>query len=342
MTARTLANQSVWPTLTGTDPDVVTVQVPSAAVEVSNRIGTADVWVSFGATTPGAAAADNHPVPAGTYRVFQVPRARDQVVNVVGDGNTYGVVALATMPTVDRGPIVPGTGGGGGGGGGGTDTALAAVTITASAVAGAVNLSGIGWLTINMDADLTLDLVWPNGYHGVLVHEVQDGTGGHALTINGVDRYTNGIQPLHDLNAAGETDFYLDSPDGGTTVTMRHGQDIKTETWSDAPGQSLTTGLSSRFPINKRSKLLSAKLTAATAGAGADAVMDLNLNGVSVWATNQANRVKLTAGQTNGTAQGNFDTAVMASGDTLQWEVDAAGGTPPKGVAAIVRYIEVG
>ena len=63
-----------------------------------------------------------------------------------------------------------------------------------------------------------------------------------------------------------------------------------------------------------------------TAPTGANLVIDINKNGTSIWASTQANRLTVTAGNSSGT-QTSFDTTALAEGDVITLDIDTVGST---------------
>lgn len=63
-----------------------------------------------------------------------------------------------------------------------------------------------------------------------------------------------------------------------------------------------------------------------TAPTGADLIIDLNLNGTSIWNTTQANRATISASATSGT-QTSFDTTALSEGDIITLDIDQIGST---------------
>lgn len=61
-----------------------------------------------------------------------------------------------------------------------------------------------------------------------------------------------------------------------------------------------------------------------TAPVGANLILDVNLNGVSIWNATQANRVKILAGAQTG-SQTSFDTTTLAKDDILTVDIDQVG-----------------
>jgi hypothetical protein len=61
-----------------------------------------------------------------------------------------------------------------------------------------------------------------------------------------------------------------------------------------------------------------------TAPVGASILIDINKNGTSLWATNQANRLAIASGANSGT-QTSFDTTTLADGDILTFDIDQIG-----------------
>lgn len=69
-----------------------------------------------------------------------------------------------------------------------------------------------------------------------------------------------------------------------------------------------------------------AYIYAKTAPTGQALIVDINLNGTSIWNATQANRVQLAATATSGN-QTSFDTTTVAEGDVLTIDVDQVGST---------------
>jgi hypothetical protein len=67
-------------------------------------------------------------------------------------------------------------------------------------------------------------------------------------------------------------------------------------------------------------------IAAKTGPTDADLICDINLNGTSIWNSNQGNRITIPDGSTTGT-QTNFDTTVVSAGDQLTIDIDQIGAT---------------
>ncbi|MCG3203929.1 MAG: hypothetical protein KCHDKBKB_00606 [Elusimicrobia bacterium] len=65
---------------------------------------------------------------------------------------------------------------------------------------------------------------------------------------------------------------------------------------------------------------------AKTAPTGANLIVDINKNGTSIWASNQANRVNIVASSQSG-SQTAFDTTSLVEGDVITVDVDQIGST---------------
>lgn len=76
-----------------------------------------------------------------------------------------------------------------------------------------------------------------------------------------------------------------------------------------------------------------------TAPTGASLIVDVNKNGTSIWATNQANRLTVAAGAQSGT-QTLFDTTSLAEGDYLSLDVDQVGSTVSGADLTVELYCE--
>jgi hypothetical protein len=56
--------------------------------------------------------------------------------------------------------------------------------------------------------------------------------------------------------------------------------------------------------------------------------MDINKNGTSIWNSNQANRITITAGSQSANGS-TFDTTSIAESDVLSLDLDTVGSTNP-------------
>jgi hypothetical protein len=98
---------------------------------------------------------------------------------------------------------------------------------------------------------------------------------------------------------------------------------------TDAP--AIRLGLAPRACTIKR-----VYLRADTAPTGADLIVDVLKNGVSIWASTPANRAKIAAGATAGEST-TFDTNTLADGDILTVLIAQVGSTVAGGAALYVR-----
>lgn len=91
---------------------------------------------------------------------------------------------------------------------------------------------------------------------------------------------------------------------------------------------SLTTGtsLTPILVVPNALTIEKAYAVVKTAPTGTSMLIDLNVNGTSIWASNQSNRLTITVGSTEDT-QTSFDTTSLAEGDLLTLDVDQVGST---------------
>ncbi|OPZ76591.1 MAG: hypothetical protein BWY79_01543 [Actinobacteria bacterium ADurb.Bin444] len=92
------------------------------------------------------------------------------------------------------------------------------------------------------------------------------------------------------------------------------------------PGTA-STGTNKSGEITYRGPTLALKradVSAKTGPAGADLIFDINEGGTSIWASTQANRVKIVDGETTGT-QTSFDDTTIADGSKITVDVDQVG-----------------
>jgi len=102
----------------------------------------------------------------------------------------------------------------------------------------------------------------------------------------------------------------------------------RSATFALAVGTAITTGTNKTniviMPFS--GKIVKAWIAAKTGPTGADLIVDINLGGTSIWASTQANRVKIVAGATTGN-QTSFDTTTFVAGDQFTIDVDQVGST---------------
>lgn len=95
-----------------------------------------------------------------------------------------------------------------------------------------------------------------------------------------------------------------------------------------AQGEPAVTGvnLTSELVVPYPGKITKAVARGKTAPQGASFIVDINLNGTSIWNTNQANRLRLADNDVDG-EQTSFDTTAVVAGDILSIDVDQVGST---------------
>jgi len=103
---------------------------------------------------------------------------------------------------------------------------------------------------------------------------------------------------------------------------------VRSATFALALGTTATTGTNKTnvLIVPYAGKIVKAWAVAKTGPTGADLICDINLNGTSIWASTQANRIKIVAGATTG-SQTSFDTTTVAAGDQLTIDIDQVGST---------------
>lgn len=90
------------------------------------------------------------------------------------------------------------------------------------------------------------------------------------------------------------------------------------------------TNVAGPLIVPKALTITKAYLYIVTVNTGASLIVDINLNGTSIWNTTQANRLTLAAGDADGkTTQTSFDTTALAEGDILTMDIDQVGSTIP-------------
>lgn len=102
---------------------------------------------------------------------------------------------------------------------------------------------------------------------------------------------------------------------------------VKTLIWFISGAAAVGTNVSARLKLNFSGTITKAKAYAKTAPVGSNLIFDINKNGTSIWATTQANRVKVTAGANEDTDQTNFDTTTFSADDKFTLDIDGVGST---------------
>lgn len=105
-----------------------------------------------------------------------------------------------------------------------------------------------------------------------------------------------------------------------------NGPSVEAATFALAIGTPATVGANktNEVVVPRSGTIVKAFARAKTAPTGADLIFDINKNGVSIWATNQANRLKIVAGANGGTQMA-FDTTSVSEGDVLSIDIDQVG-----------------
>jgi hypothetical protein len=119
---------------------------------------------------------------------------------------------------------------------------------------------------------------------------------------------------------------YLTSATAASTYATQSSV-TRTYTFALGIGGNVSTGTSvtNQLIIEKTGTISKAWINAKTAPTGADLIVDINLNGSTIWST-QTNRLKLAANATTG-SQTSFNTVAVTAGDILTIDVDQIGST---------------
>lgn len=109
--------------------------------------------------------------------------------------------------------------------------------------------------------------------------------------------------------------------------------------WTVAGG--LSVGADQGFHVRAYGDItfVEAEVLVKTAPTGASFIVDINLNGTSLWATTQANRPQIAAAGTAGETT-SFDTATATDDDVLTMDVDQIGsGTAGSDLTVVLWYV---
>lgn len=133
----------------------------------------------------------------------------------------------------------------------------------------------------------------------------------HKLQLSGDEASPAGH--FYGTNAGGAKGFY--------TAQVK-----RTLTFFKPSTLSIGADVSANVALRINGTIKWARAKVKTAPTGADIIIDINKNGTSIWASTQANRVKVTAGNTEGT-QTSFDTTAYTSEDEITIDIDQVGST---------------
>jgi hypothetical protein len=187
---------------------------------------------------------------------------------------------------------------------------------------------------------------------------------GESVTVAGVDSTFNTpstTPPTYDVVTSvpttttftyARTASNVSSTAVSPTGTVTAAQTVDLQRWSNGAGTSQSTvdkdGYAFPMPatfllaqntpattgtnktnalvVHRNGKIVKAFIYAKTGPTGAALICDINLNGTSIWNSNQSNRIQIAAGSQSGT-QTSFDTTTVTEGDILTIDTDQIGST---------------
>lgn len=133
----------------------------------------------------------------------------------------------------------------------------------------------------------------------------------------------SGVPTLYAINDAG-TDYEIS--EGRPTFVFSFVGDFEVD-----------TNVTPVLPVHRALTIVRAYAVCKIAPAGANAIIDINKNATSIWASTQANRLTITDGNTTGN-QTAFDTTALAADDALTMDIDQIGsGTAGNGLTVTLR-----
>lgn len=119
--------------------------------------------------------------------------------------------------------------------------------------------------------------------------------------------------------------------------TWSGGGGVARAVWNKTENLAVSTG-NARLPFTENARLLGVKPIVKDAPTGADIILDLNLNGTSVFAA--GNRPRILAGQVQGTEANVFNNSTVAVGDYLTLDIDQVGSSTPGAWLTVVVTFE--
>jgi len=200
--------------------------------------------------------------------------------------------------------------------------------------------------------------IGPQGPQGIQGPQGEDGPQG-PQGIQGVDgpQGVKGDDGASIVSGAFVSDDLVFTKDDATTVTIVDAKvDLKGDqgiqgipgtaganalihvTFALAIGTDATTGTNktNQIIIPRAGTISKCWINAKTAPVGADLICDINKGGTTIWST-QANRIKLTAGNTSG-SQTSFDVTSVVEGDLITIDIDQIGSsTAGKDITVILQ-----
>jgi len=109
--------------------------------------------------------------------------------------------------------------------------------------------------------------------------------------------------------------------------------------WTVAGGLTVGAGKGFDFRVYGDVTFVEAEILVKTAPVGASLIVDINLDGTSLWATNPANRPTIAAAGTAGETT-SFDTATATDDQVLTVDVDQVGsGTAGSDLTVVLWYV---
>ena len=104
------------------------------------------------------------------------------------------------------------------------------------------------------------------------------------------------------------------------------GEILTTFAWTITGSLVTGTSLTPILIVPNNLTIIKAYAAVKTAPTGASILIDINLNGTSIWSSTPANRLTITAGATSGN-QTSFDSTTLTDGDLLTIDCDQIGST---------------
>lgn len=218
---------------------------------------------------------------------------------------------------------------------------LGATTVAAAGTTETLTVTDKSDFHITLDANCTISTTgWPAGVHDVVVVLKQGGTGNYTVTWADVDEWEESQAPVIDGTVGAETVVVLRSLDSGTTIKGYHGLAIRMAPWSTPSNTDLATRTASpSLWFRRAGRIVGVKLRVDTAPTGAAIIVDVNVNGTTIFTT-QANRPTIAISGTSSTYVTNMNTTAVAADSYITVNIDQVGSTNPgQGLTVYLFFI---
>lgn len=162
-----------------------------------------------------------------------------------------------------------------------------------------------------------------------------------SVTVNPNNDLDTSLVPLTVNVTSGQSAEIFRMVNNGTTVSSFDGNGygfLLPAVFRVAVGTNATTGTNKDvgYIVTRSGKIVKAFARSRVATSGST-IFDINLNGTSIWASNQGNRIRIVSANTG--TETSFDTTTVTEGDILTIDTDAVGATPGQDITVVILML---